>query len=165
MDQALRDKLTELGWCSCVEMPNSPEERQHVYDDPNRVILDFGRFTARRDCDRCHGVGQVAVSSAGARIFAQRYLKFLMSPSVILPDPHCALCNKDHAPCANIAEAKRKNLQEAWDKQRGSIYPLTPTRVRFDPDNFATVAVTTQPEPHVCVYCKRPVQQGHCGCV
>jgi hypothetical protein len=56
------------------------------------------------------------------------------------------------------AEARQ---QAAETQQR--IYNLKKTH--FDADDFPTVVVSNQPEPHICVYCQQPVQAGRCRCV
>lgn len=38
-------------------------------------------------------------------------------------------------------------------------------KIHFDPDNYATIAIsTTTPEPRTCSICKWPVRGGYCRC-
>lgn len=73
----------------------------------------------------------------------------------------------------STSEERKAWFQELLDSeldmqpgQPGISIIYTIRKTQFAANDFPCVLVAnSEPEPHICVYCKQPVKQGRCWCV
>lgn len=92
---------------------------------------------------------------------------FYADPSYVPLDMGNAYARKDCPRCKGAGylgeQRELLNIELAVESKPNVAIIYGIKKTHFDSEGFPEVVV--QPEPHACVYCKQPVQSGHCGCV